>query len=96
LNLRNLRNLRLTILLIVFLFVDVLAGVVQFLLQAFPFFVGQAALSEESLVDADLRLLGFEASGFRACEFSAANPLMDSLLLAVFALIDGGCRSGDW
>src|SRR5690349_5137861 len=83
---RLLRNAILTVMLLP---VDPAAFAIQFALEprAFARADSAAAHSGESFVGSNSRHVCFESCGFSTCQLAAANPLIDSLLFAVLALI---------
>jgi hypothetical protein len=79
----------LTILVIVFLTIDVAAGTLQFFVELLALSGGELSVGTiKPLIDSNPRLLRFQSACFGPGQFAAPDALPDPLLLSMFDMVD--------
>ena len=79
----------LAVLVVVFLSIDVVAGVMQFSVQPLAFSHGELSIrAGKPLIDSNACLLRFQAPGLGTSQFTAPDALMDSLLFPMLDFVN--------
>jgi hypothetical protein len=81
-------------LIVVFLAIDIPAGMTQLLVELFAFFQNEVTVgSSKSFIDQNSGLLGFQTPRFGSSQFAASDSLVNSSLLAMLDSVDASGSS---